>query len=86
MSQPAAESESTQTVITSQPAASPPPTPNRKVSIANDPVSESHYDNLGFEPGSKRKTSQVNTSCAERNLHIRNCFTNSCALLSFSYR
>lgn len=46
-------------VITSQPAASPPPTPKRKVSIANDPVSDNRYDNLGFEPCSKRKTSQV---------------------------
>lgn len=52
-----------QPVVTSQPAAaaasSPPPTPKRKVSIANDPVSDNRYDNLGFEPCLKRKTSQV---------------------------
>lgn len=60
MSQPATDSESTQPVITTQPAVSPPPTPKRKVSIANDRVSESRYDNLAFEPCSKRKTSQVN--------------------------
>lgn len=53
------ETENTQPVITSQPASSPPPTPKRKVSIANDPVSESRYDNLAFEPCSKRKISQV---------------------------
>lgn len=54
------DTENTQPAITSQPASSPPPTPKRKVSIANDPVSEGRYDNLGFEPCSKRKTSQVN--------------------------
>lgn len=54
------DTENTQHVITTQPAASPPQTPKRKVSIANDPVSESRYnDNLAFEPCSKRKTSQV---------------------------
>lgn len=58
MSQPGIDAEGT--VVTSQPIASPPPTPKRKVSIANDPVSESRYDNLAFEPCSKRKTSQVN--------------------------
>lgn len=52
--------ENIQPVITSQPtASSPPPTPKRKVSIANDPVSDTRYDNLAFEPCSKRKTSQV---------------------------
>lgn len=53
--------ENTQPVVTSQPtsASSPPPTPKRKVSIANDPVSDNRYDNLAFEPNSKRKTSQV---------------------------
>lgn len=46
-------------VVTTQPT-SPPPTPNRKVSIASDPVMvENRYDNLAFEPNSKRKTSQV---------------------------
>lgn len=60
MSQPTIDTENSQPVITSQPAAaSPPPTPKRKVSIANDPVSDNRYDNLGFEPCSKRKTSQV---------------------------
>lgn len=55
------DTENMPPVITAQPtAASPPPTPKRKVSIANDPVSEGRYDNLGFEPCSKRKTSQVN--------------------------
>lgn len=53
--------ENTQPVVTTQPtsASSPPPTPKRKVSIANDPVSDNRYDNLAFEPNSKRKTSQV---------------------------
>lgn len=70
MSQPATDSESTQPVITTQPAVSPPPTPKRKVSIANDRVSESRYDNLAFEPCSKRKTSQVN-------LNMKNIWTNN---------
>lgn len=49
-----------QSVVTTQPVSSPPPTPNRKVSIASDPVMmENRYDNLAFEPNSKRKTSQV---------------------------
>lgn len=53
------EAENTPSAITAQPLASPPPTPKRKVSIANDPVSDGRYDNLAFEPCSKRKISQV---------------------------
>lgn len=53
------EAENTQSIITAQPLASSPPTPKRKVSIANDPVSDGRYDNLAFEPCSKRKVSQV---------------------------
>lgn len=57
MSQTTPHSES---VVTTQPTgASSPPTPKRKVSIASDPVSDNRYDNLAFEPNSKRKTSQV---------------------------
>lgn len=54
------DSTEQQSVVTTQPVSSPPPTPNRKVSIASDPVMmENRYDNLAFEPNSKRKTSQV---------------------------
>lgn len=65
MSQPTMpdNNENTQPVVTTQPtsAASPPPTPKRKVSIANDPVNDnqSYHSNLAFELNSKRKTSQV---------------------------
>lgn len=58
MSQPQMDTESSRPVVT-QPTASPPPI-QRKVSIANDPVSDSHYDNLAFEHVSKpQKNSQV---------------------------
>lgn len=46
-------------VVTTQPMASPKPA-SRKVSIASDPVADSRYDNLAYEPCTKRKTSQVN--------------------------
>lgn len=49
-------------IVTKQPTVSPPSTPQtivqRKVSIASD-VIDNRYDNLAFEPCSKRKTSQV---------------------------
>lgn len=58
MSQPQMNPENSRPVVT-QPTASPPPI-QRKVSIANDPVSDSHYDNLAFEHASKpQKNSQV---------------------------
>lgn len=58
MSQPQMNTENSRPVVT-QPTASPPPI-QRKVSIANDPVSDSHYDNLAFEHASKpQKNSQV---------------------------
>lgn len=58
MSQPQMNTENLKPVVT-QPTASPPPI-QRKVSIANDPVSDSHYDNLAFENASKpQKNSQV---------------------------
>lgn len=57
MAQPHTGTDNTLQVVTAQPTASPPPV-QRKVSIAND-VLDSRYDNLGFEPCSKRKGSQV---------------------------
>lgn len=48
-----------ESVVTNQPVASPKPA-SRKVSIASDPVAESRYDNLAYEPCTNRKTSQVN--------------------------
>lgn len=56
MAQPHAATDNTLQVVTAQPTASPPPI-QRKVSIANDV--DTRYDNLAFEPCSKRKSSQV---------------------------
>lgn len=57
MAQPHTATDTTLQVVTAQPTASPPPV-QRKVSIAND-VLDNRYDNLAFEPCSKRKGSQV---------------------------
>lgn len=57
MAQPHTATDNTLQVVTAQPTASPPPV-QRKVSIAND-VLDNRYDNLAFEPCSKRKGSQV---------------------------
>lgn len=56
MAQPHAATDNSLQVVTAQPTASPPPI-QRKVSIANDV--DTRYDNLAFEPCSKRKSSQV---------------------------
>lgn len=59
MSQAQTNDENPPPAVVTQPTASPP-LPQRKVSIANDPVKDSHYDNLAYEPSSKQqKTSQV---------------------------
>lgn len=57
MAQPHTATDNTLQVVTAQPTASPPSV-QRKVSIANDVV-DNRYDNLAFEPCSKRKGSQV---------------------------
>lgn len=83
MSQPHHHTENPPPVVT-QPTASPPPAHReRKVSIANDPVMDSLYDNLAYEPCSKQqKTSQVcsfnkkgkNFNNSPHNLVINICF------------